>query len=119
VASSHSAGGHQLCGFAGFLAGGCDQRVPAISVSRELVIKLEQFWQEIVRAGFYTRRGGHDRLAILKLNPEPFESGTLPSLFSILPGQVNYGDSSTSREKIGEYELEHDKQSYRLGANLQ
>jgi hypothetical protein len=119
VAISQSAGGHQFCGFAGFLGGGCDQGVPAISMSRELVVKLEQFWQEIVRAGFHTRRGRHNSLAILKLNPEPFESGTLPSLLSILPGQVNYGDSSTSREKIGEYELEHDKQSYRLGTNLQ
>jgi len=76
-------------------------------VGGQLAVELEKFRQKFAGVGLDAERRRYRGFASLKFHPEPSRSGTPPSLLSILTGQVNYGDASTSREKISEYKLEH------------
>ena len=68
-------------------------------MSGQRAIECEKLRQKFDRFGSGSqRRGRRHRLAIFKLDAEPFRGRTLPALFAILPGQVNYRNSSTSGE---------------------
>ena len=72
-------------------------------MSGQLAIELEKFRHKFAGLGLDTERRRHRGFASFQqFHPEPSRCGTLPSLFSILTGQVNYRDASTSCEKISE-----------------
>ena len=76
-------------------------------MSGQLAIEQEKFGQKVARLGFECACGGHRSLARLKFNPEPPRCGTLPSLFSILPRQVNGCNTHAPGEEVCQDKLEH------------
>jgi hypothetical protein len=72
-------------------------------MSGQRAIEREKLRQKFDRFGSgIRRRRRRRRLAIFKLDTEPFRGGTLPALLAILSGQVNYRNSSTSGEEVGQ-----------------
>jgi hypothetical protein len=83
----------------------------------QLAIELEKLGQKLTRIGFDS--GGHCGLVSSEFHPKPLRGGTLPSLLSILPCQVNYRDARTSGEEVGQDKLERHNLSYRLDPSAQ
>jgi len=71
-------------------------------MSGQPTAQLEKLRQELGGFGLLDERRGRRRCLGFKLDTEPFLGRTLPSLFPILPGQVNYGHSSTSGKEVGQ-----------------
>ncbi len=69
-------------------------------MSGQLAVELEKFRQKVAGVGCGAERRGHSGFAGFKFDPEPFRSGTLPSLLAVLPCEVNYSDASTSGEEV-------------------
>lgn len=77
------------------------------SVSGQLAVELKKLRQKFAFIGPGTRPPGSSSLGSFKFHSEPSHSRTPPSLFSILPGEVNYRDTRTSGDEVGDYKLKH------------
>ena len=100
--------------FGGFELRRLDFRSNGRAVSGQFAVELEQLRHEFACVGYVAERCRQVGLAGFKFDPEPFGSGTFPSLLAVLTSEVNYGDSSTSGEEVCQDELEHHNLSYRL-----
>ena len=84
---------------------------------KKLRKQLDGFRHWILRGIRWKFRVGR-KLMILEFDAEPFGSGPLPALFSILPGKVDECCTHTSGKRVGQYKLEHHTYCYRTDAGV-